>query len=161
MRATGTTTEQHMLRMTDSSERMMMYMAGMTIIGGDSEIDQIAENWGDRTTINKALTTKAPLMVSGFFEYCDEFGEYVCHRFMATYTGKPIDAFNLNTVTDCFYSYPNPGNGMTVTMKYLLPCEQPDEREKNQRLQREQMIQLMPSPIPPWASPTVTATPNP
>jgi hypothetical protein len=60
MKATGITTEQHMLRMTDSSERMIMYMAGMTTIGGDSEIDQIAENWGDRATIEKALDSKAP-----------------------------------------------------------------------------------------------------
>jgi hypothetical protein len=95
-------------------------------------------------------------MVNGFFEYCDEFGEYVCSNFTAMYKGEPINAFNLNTVTDCYYTYPNPGNGLRVTMKYLLPCEQPDERKKNQRLQREQMIKLMPSPIPAWEPPSAT-----
>jgi hypothetical protein len=65
-------------------------------------------------------------------EYCDEFGHYSCERFMLFWDGPPLNQFTEDAEDDCalFYSYPAPS---IPGQHYLLPCEQPDEREAREK----------------------------
>jgi hypothetical protein len=78
------------------------------------------------------------LMMMGMLQYCDDLGNYTCRRFMLSYGGGTDTAFNLGSESDCsaMYTY----SGAQPGQHYLLPCEQPKEREAREKWEYESLV---------------------
>lgn len=96
------------------------------------------------------------LILSGIIEYCDVLGIYYCRLFDLSYQGKPFNTFYQTSEMDCsnLYSYPN--RPRAADEEFLLPCEQPDEREARENREREELIRkAFLSPTSPSAVPNL------
>jgi hypothetical protein len=76
-------------------------------------------------------------LISGYCEYCDLSGQYICRHFELVYRGSPFNAFAEVTEADCAieYRYPSPPPGQ----QFLLPCEQPEERQAREQIERGEL----------------------
>jgi hypothetical protein len=97
------------------------------------------------------------VILSGLLQYCDVFGNYTCGMFDLFWNGPPMSAFAEVNQSDCtlLYGYPKrppPDNG-----EYLLPCEQPAEREEREKTERAELLKRAASA----SSPTPSASPSP
>jgi hypothetical protein len=99
---------------------------------------------------------KRTMVVMGELEYCDEVGTYSCRSFTLFFQGPPINSFSETTESDCaaMYGYPPRQPGQT----YLLPCEQPSERQQRQEQERQEIVKR--AADAPIVSPTPTPSPN-
>jgi hypothetical protein len=156
----GNTVEEHMGRLKGKRTGVIAYLNGLKTIARDSDDKEFFPNWVPQSDVTAVKAGTKPLSLTGMFEYCDEFGEYVCRHFMLRYDPKPIDGFNLIGTTECgSYKYPSQYPKIPEDMEYMLPCEQPDEQKKKQKEAMRYMEWFRPSPIPAWHTPTATATP--
>jgi hypothetical protein len=85
-------------------------------------------------------------MVEGICEYCDVLGQYTCRSFSLFYYGSPFNAFAEVNEMDCapMYTYLPAVSGQT----YLLPCEQPDEREAREKQEKKELLKRASAPPP-------------
>lgn len=96
---------------------------------------------------------KRTLMLTGVLEYCDELGNYSCRQFTLFFQGPTIDAFSEVTETDCAFMYTYPPR--QPNQEFLLPCEQPDEREAREHQEKQELARrAMEAPTSPTAAPT-------
>jgi hypothetical protein len=159
--AEGSTIERHMARLK-ADNGTIMQIAGGNTISGDSDRKALFEDWIPQSDIELAKCGKKLIQIAGFFEYCDEFGAYTCETFFGRYEPHQIPEFNLVMTGTCIYSYPEVNRALPHEFRYLLPCEQPEERTEEQARERELMIAYMPSAVPAWTpppTPTSTAIP--
>ena len=119
----------HMVRVQNIASGGITLIAGKKDIGGDSDAAAMFEQKVDRQVAISAEKGTSRYRLEGFFEYCDDFGEYTCRDFEITYVTAPVDAFNLLAMNQCSYIYPPPGPGNRV----LRPCETPEERDARQK----------------------------
>ena len=148
----GSTLEQHMARLEGENGARMQVAGGITI-PGDSDRKAMFEDWISEPDVELAKSGKKLIPINGFFEYCDEFGGYVCTQFTGRYEPRQVPEFNLVMTGGCIYSYPKVDRWLPQKFRYLLPCEQPDELAKEQDLARRRMVQYLPSAIPAWTPP--------
>ena len=75
----------------------------------------------------------------GICEYCDALGQYTCRQFELFWQGPPLNAFSEINEMDCALLYGYPPKAIPG-QKYLLPCEQPDEREAREKQERAELL---------------------
>jgi hypothetical protein len=157
---TGATTEQHMVRLKNKATGITEYMtAAMKEIARDSDNTESFPNWVSEADILSARAGSKPISLSGFFEYCDAFGEYFCRRFTVGYEAQ-TNSFNLNSTSECSYQYPRVTPFLPLEMEYLPPCPTPDE-QKNDQAETEHYIEIgRPPPVPAWHAPTASTIPT-
>lgn len=156
--AEGSTVEQHMARLAYKG-RPEVQVAGGNIIPGDSDRKAIFEDWIANTDVELAKKRKRVIAINGMFEYCDEFGDYVCQRFDGQYVTDPIGELNVVMMSECQYAYPRLASWLPLELEYLPPCEEPKERNREQERQRRAMIWFAPTPVP-ALTPESSATPT-
>jgi len=97
------------------------------------------------------LQGKQAPQVIGRFEYCDQFGDYNCRQFGLFWQGPPFNAFFESDEIDCAFMYRYPPKTIPGET-YLLPCEQPDERDARQAQEHAEMTKnaaaASPAPSP-------------
>lgn len=100
-----------------------------------------------REQYDSMIQGRRTLLLNGICEYCDSFGEYSCRQFELFWQGAPINTFSEISETDCtmFYGYPPQ---TTLGETYLLPCEQPDEREERENEERKELLKRAANPPP-------------
>ncbi|MBE3603549.1 hypothetical protein IMX07_07925 [bacterium] len=145
----GPTLENHMARLADDAGIPVTQGRGI-VIPPDSDHREIYDDWIPNQEIKAARTGDKPILISGFFEYCDELGNYSCERFFGKYEGDPIDAFVLLDVFRCTYAYPQIKPFLPRRLHFITPCEQPSERKKEEDLERENFVRSSPNPIAAW-----------
>ena len=104
-------------------------------------------------------------ILSGMLQYCDVFGNYTCGMFELFWNGSPMNAFAVINQSDCTLLYRYPKNPPPENGKYILPCEQPAERDEREKAERAEMLKqgaLASRPtIRPSASPTIRPSTSP
>jgi hypothetical protein len=83
----------------------------------------------------------------GRCEYCDALGNYTCHMFSLFWQGPPVNEFTKMTETNCAWQYGYPPI-LDPTQHNLLPCEQPEEREKREKYERDDLLKKAVDPPP-------------
>ncbi len=105
---------------------------------------------------------RAPVL-RGMLQYCDEFGNYTCGMFGLFWNGPPMNGFTVTDQADCTFLYSYPKNPPPDNGEYVLPCEQPAERDEREKAERAEMLKrgsLASKPtIGPSASPSNRITP--
>lgn len=160
--ATGPTPESelHMARLKGTKgNSTVMYINGLKEIPRDSDDTESFPNWISQTEVLAARGSKKIIPLIGFFEYCDEFGNYVCRKFLINFDG-PTNDFNLLTSSECRYDYPPVMSSFPTEFEYVPPCPSPDEQKEEQAQVKKYIENNRPSPIPAWHAPTVRATPK-
>jgi hypothetical protein len=157
---TGSTTEQHMARFADDAGRVALQMAGGIAIPPNSDRKAVFNDWISDSAIAAAGSGKSQLNVTGLYEYCDELGRYTCKEFMGRYE-PGLKLFSVVITNSCRYAYPPMNAWLPQRLHYMMPCEQPDERQREDAEEHDFMIKYMPSPIPAWTlTPAATPTPK-
>ncbi len=155
----GPTTESHMARLADDSGQVVMQVAGGISVPAGSDRQAFFGEWVPRDSVLKAKKGNAQFTLSGLFEYCDQFGAYTCDYFLTRYDAS-LDALSLVITGECQYRYPSMDPFLPRKLHYVLPCEQPAEREHKKEIQQDRMIRYMPGPVAAW-TPAPSATPKP
>lgn len=143
----GSTPETHMARLGNDVGQVVQVGGGIAIPAG-SDRRAVFDDWISMDDVGAAEQGKKQVSLSGIFEYCDQFGGYTCESFFGRYEPSPIGGFSLVITGSCRYTYPDINPMLPQKLKYLLPCEQPDERQKKGADERQRMIQYMPTPVP-------------
>jgi hypothetical protein len=127
--------------------------AGISI-APQSEYVSFLPNQFSQEQWQRALKGEIAPIIDGMLDYCDEFGNYSCRWFSLFWEGPPEKVFIETTEISCnnLYGYPPAQPGQT----YLLPCEQPKEREEREKQERQNMIEAAAKAEK--ASPLATAT---
>lgn len=133
-----------LLRLTNKTHTAF----GGSGVGGSippqSQYVEILPQQFSREQRDRAMRGEIAPVVDLMFDFCDEFGNYYCRWATLSWQGPPDNVFVENTEVDCgnVYSYP-PARPDAV---YLLPCEQPDERGKRERAERQSMLEAAANP---------------
>ncbi len=130
----------------------MNYSAGGISIAPQSEYVYSLPHQFSQEEWQDVLKGEGAPIINGVFAYCDEFGHFSCRFFSLDYEGPPENVFFESPETNCanMYGYPPAKSGQI----YLLPCEQPNEREEREKKERQDMIeaaakaQAVASPLP-------------
>jgi hypothetical protein len=150
-------TQLHMARL--KNDQTTMYIDGLKEISRDSDDTETFLNWIPQTDVIAAREGKKTIPVNGFFEYCDEFGNYACREFSIWFDGT-TDEFTLLQTTECRYQYPVVIPSLPTEMEYVPPCPSPAEQKEEQAEVKQYMENSRPSPIPAWHAPTASASPK-
>lgn len=146
-------------------EWMVRYRDAQGGIGGNGSGESIPPQSNFEFVIPKVVSQeqfrnikdgKETVLLWGQLQYCDIVGNYSCRGFWLFFDGPPINSFSEEGESDCanLYSYPPRKSGQT----YLLPCEQPAEREQRQAEEQQNFAAL--AAQAPIASPSPKAAPN-
>jgi len=137
-----------LLRSTDGKGNYS-FTGGGSIAPGSEYVfffpDQVTQEQYDAMIKGEAL-----VQIEGRCEYCDSFGRYTCRDFTLVWRGPPFNAFFKPSESDCAFLYGYPEKA-PPNHKFLLPCEQPDEREARQEQERMELLKeagLAPSIVP-------------
>jgi hypothetical protein len=142
----------HLVRSRSKDGKSSSDTGGISI-PPQSEYVHIIPNQFSQEQWQRTLNGEIAPMVEVMFDYCDEFGNYYCHWISLFYQGPPVNTFLELNDNDCanLYYYPPVGTDQV----FLLPCEQPKEREEREKKEREKMIEDAANAAP---LPTATAT---
>jgi len=155
--AAGPSRVMHMARLKNKAMDMTVYVAGLKDIARDSDNTEFFPNWISQADVMSARAGEKPISLDGLYEYCDAFGEYVCHEFTVNFDAAS-NGFNLLSTRECSYEYPAMNPTLPAELEYLPPCPNPNE-QKQQQSQTEHYMEIgRPSPIPAWHAPTASAT---
>lgn len=150
-------TQLHMARLTNS--QTTLYINGLKEIARDSDDTESFPDWISAADVVAAKAGKKIIPVNGFFEYCDEFGNYTCREFSISFDGS-TDEFNLLQSNECRYEYPVVIPTLPAALEYVPPCPSSDEQKEEQAAVKQYIEDDRPSPIPAWHAPIASATPK-
>lgn len=144
--AAGTQPPTHLLRVRNKGGALETVGGGAPIAPGSERMYSFPDLL-TKQEYESMVAGGRTMLLNGFCEYCDEFGNYRCQQFTLYYQGAPFNAFSVIDSVDCssMYAYPRkrvPG------AHYLLPCEQPAEREADQARERALLLKEAESPSP-------------
>jgi hypothetical protein len=150
--------------MQNDFHHLVRYTSSKSLPGGDtssiapqSEYSFVFRDQVTRETYDSLMQGKSLLLISGICEYCDLLGNYTCRWFSLSWRGPPFNEFSKDGETDCALLYSYPPKAMP-DQRYLLPCEQPEEREAREKYERADILKKA-EPSPPAPTPTAP-TPN-
>jgi len=126
----GTHSELHMARIQDVKTGKIRLLSGEKDILGDSDSVAIYDKSVPPEMLKLIKSGQHPFSVKGMFEYCDDFGLYVCSYFETQYIADPLWAFNLIRLRECRYKNP-PNSYLSPDEQFVRPCETPEEHEEH------------------------------
>ena len=154
---------QHLLRYRDANGSMYLPAAPGSI-PPQSEYVRLMPGIMSEEQLESILQGRGLMLLSGFLEYCDEFGQYSCRMFDLYFQGPPINSFSEGDETDCAEMFGILYPPRRPDQTYLLPCEQPAERAAREQRERKEIAKraisapiATPTPLPP---PPPTARPT-
>lgn len=149
----------YLLRWKSTKDNTIYSNVDTSPILADSEFVHYVPDQFTQEQATALLNGQRYTLLTGRYEYCDEFGNYYCRQFTLDYESAPFDRFVESPWFDCtsWYAYP-PRQPDQI---YLPPCEQPDEREARERAERKREIQIAAEAPLASPSPSPTATPTP
>jgi len=96
-------------------------------------------------------------LITAVLEYCDEFGNYATRTVELYWQGSPFNRFAaIDGPSLPYFPYPKQRE---PDQEYLLPCEQPDEREAREKAERDRIQKIIREV--PIASPSLSASATP
>jgi hypothetical protein len=136
---------QHLKRFRNEYGGIGTIGGGFESIAPQSEYVYFFPDQFSQEQYESMIRGQRSLMLTGICEYCDALGNYTCRKFTLFWQGPPFNTFSKIAEMNCAWEYgypPIPARGQ----RYLLPCEQPDEREKREKQERKEMLKKAASP---------------